>query len=324
MDDSPVVLEAARAALAVAGFSVQTAATLAELERQLAKGSPDLLVLDVEMPEMFGDHIGAVLRQMRGLKMPIYLWSDRSAAELACRAAESQLDGYISKDDGPEGVVRKARKVLEASDASPFSLTMSAKRRHRVLIVDDSHLARVVTREVLEADGDIEVVAEAADAYQALGCVEVLEPDVVTLDASMPGVDGLQALAWIRARCGVPVVVMADEHGSDPRGRAEAARLGAVEVVTKAFTSIDRFGVALRETVRKAAVTPVTVRESAPAPVDTQPPTDSARDVVQQFIDSERARPASSITRRPPSAGMRSAPVAVERESRMRAGSEVA
>ena len=63
----------------------------------------------------------------------------------------------------------------------------------RVLIADDQELVRTGLRTILEAGGDIEVVAEAADGAHAIALARELRPDVCLLDIRMPGTDGLTA-----------------------------------------------------------------------------------------------------------------------------------
>jgi DNA-binding NarL/FixJ family response regulator len=63
----------------------------------------------------------------------------------------------------------------------------------RVLIVDDQPLARAGFRAVLEATGNITVVAEAENGEQAIQQARAHEPDVVLMDIRMPGVDGIEA-----------------------------------------------------------------------------------------------------------------------------------
>lgn len=69
----------------------------------------------------------------------------------------------------------------------------------RVLLVDDQELIRYGLRLVLEAQPDIEVVAEAADGGEALRTARRLRPDVVLMDVRMPGMDGIEATAQISA-----------------------------------------------------------------------------------------------------------------------------
>ena len=112
MDDSPLVLEMARAALEEAGFAVLAAADLAAFEVERRKG-PDLVLLDVQMPQILGDKVGNVLRTLRGVKVPILLFSNLGNTELQLRAREAGVDGFISKRAGVSELVARVRAVLE-------------------------------------------------------------------------------------------------------------------------------------------------------------------------------------------------------------------
>jgi DNA-binding NarL/FixJ family response regulator len=67
----------------------------------------------------------------------------------------------------------------------------------RVLIADDQQLVRSGFRMMLEAEGDIEVVAEAADGQEAVELTKSARPDVALLDLRMPRMDGIQATELI-------------------------------------------------------------------------------------------------------------------------------
>jgi two-component system chemotaxis response regulator CheB len=110
---------------------------------------------------------------------------------------------------------------------------MSAPRKIRVLIVDDSAVVRRYASEALAADPDIEVVGTAEDPYVARDRLRELSPDVLTLDLEMPRMDGLTFLKLLMQSRPMPVIVMSSltQRGSDYT--LEALRLGAVDFLGK-------------------------------------------------------------------------------------------
>ena len=113
MDDSPIVREALAAVLEASGFAVRTAATLDELEQHRAECLPDLYVLDVQMPEAFGDDVGALLRDVQSVGAPIVLFSSLDEHLLARRARDAGLSGYVSKSAGVPALLACIGRLLE-------------------------------------------------------------------------------------------------------------------------------------------------------------------------------------------------------------------
>jgi len=118
MDDSELVLDTVKEALEQSGFSVVTAKDLTQLEERCSRGVPDLFVLDVQMPEMFGDDVGQVLRDVRKMKVPIVLFSSMDEASLAARVRDGGLDGCVSKSAGLGALVTCVASLLGAQGAS--------------------------------------------------------------------------------------------------------------------------------------------------------------------------------------------------------------
>ncbi|HWO17908.1 MAG TPA: chemotaxis-specific protein-glutamate methyltransferase CheB [Kofleriaceae bacterium] len=102
----------------------------------------------------------------------------------------------------------------------------------RVLVVDDSAFARTVLSKLLRQNGDISVVGTARDGADALERIDALDPDVVTLDLTMPGIDGIGVLHALRARPR-PRVIVVSTSSVDAALGAQALALGAVDLVTK-------------------------------------------------------------------------------------------
>ena len=77
----------------------------------------------------------------------------------------------------------------------------SPGERIRVIVADDHHIVRRGLVSLLSTIEEIDVVGEAADGRDALEQAERLQPDVVLMDISMPGLNGLEATRAIRLRC---------------------------------------------------------------------------------------------------------------------------
>ena len=116
VDDSPLVLEMLRGALEAAGVAVDTANDLFELEVLRTATPPDVIVLDVQRPEAYGDDVAATLRGAYGVAAAILLMSTIPEEELALRAQSAGADGWVSKRDGLDRVVTR---VLESLSLVP-------------------------------------------------------------------------------------------------------------------------------------------------------------------------------------------------------------
>lgn len=114
LDDSALALAVTRAALEAAGFSVIVAEDLEAFERQRTSCDPDLILVDLQMPEMYGDDIAATLRGRKGVDVPVILFSSVDETELARRSEEANASGYIWKGAGMSELVRRCKEILAA------------------------------------------------------------------------------------------------------------------------------------------------------------------------------------------------------------------
>lgn len=110
---------------------------------------------------------------------------------------------------------------------------MTAERKIRVLIVDDSAIVRKMLAEALAAEPDLEVVGTAPDPFVARDKILNLRPDVVTLDIEMPRMDGLTFLKKLMRYHPLPVIVISSLAQSSSQTALEALQCGAVEVLAK-------------------------------------------------------------------------------------------
>jgi len=103
----------------------------------------------------------------------------------------------------------------------------------RVLVIDDSPTMRRLIASTLERDDDIEVVGYAGDPFQGREAIKALNPDVVTLDVEMPGMDGLAFLEKIIRLRPMPVVMVSTLTQAGAGTTLQALEIGAVDCVGK-------------------------------------------------------------------------------------------
>jgi two-component system chemotaxis response regulator CheB len=127
----------------------------------------------------------------------------------------------------------------------------------RVFVVDDSAFARRATTRVLSADPEVQIVGEAASGADALARIPEAQPDVVTLDLDMPGMNGLVVLRALLARNPALRVVMLSAHTREgAEATLEALAAGALDFIDKSrygLMDLEGFGRELRERVTALA-----------------------------------------------------------------------
>jgi two-component system chemotaxis response regulator CheB len=126
----------------------------------------------------------------------------------------------------------------------------------RLLIVDDSALMRKLLEGIFLDEGDFDIRL-ARNGNEALDLVRAFDPQVVTLDVQMPGMDGLTCLSRIMIEAPRPVVMISSLTEEGAEATLEAIELGAVDFVAKpggtVSLEIDRLRPVLVEKVRAAA-----------------------------------------------------------------------
>ena len=103
----------------------------------------------------------------------------------------------------------------------------------RVLLVDDHELMRQGLRSILESEGGVEVVGEAANGREAIELARKLTPQVVVMDVAMQDMNGIEATRQVRSACpGVKVIALSSH--SDSRYVTAMLNAGASGYVLKA------------------------------------------------------------------------------------------
>ncbi len=143
----------------------------------------------------------------------------------------------------------------------------------RLLIADDHALIREGLRKVFRREADIEIVAEARDAAEAVAATRALELDVAILDFSMPGRSGLEALTQIQAlKPNLPVLMLSMMPERDVALRAFKA--GAAGFVSKESAAEEIVAAVRQVAAGRKYVSPAAAEQLAQgfgAPAHAQP-----------------------------------------------------
>jgi two-component system LytT family response regulator len=149
----------------------------------------------------------------------------------------------------------------------------------RVVVADDEELARRVLREHLNAEPDIEVVAECSNGFEAVKAVNDHSPDLVFLDVQMPKLDGFEVLELIESPSAVVFITAFDQYAM------RAFDAAAVDYLLKPYSS-DRFRAALdrvRARLRDS-------RQPAPSPADLKIAARAPGDYVERIVVKDGPR----------------------------------
>lgn len=117
---------------------------------------------------------------------------------------------------------------------------------NRILIVDDAAFMRMMIKDILSKNG-YEVVGEASDGAQAIEKYKEVKPDLVTMDITMPEMDGIAALKEIKKIDGTAKVIMCSAMGQQAMV-IDAIQAGAKDFIVKPFQA-DRVIEAIKKTL---------------------------------------------------------------------------
>lgn len=117
---------------------------------------------------------------------------------------------------------------------------------NRILIVDDAAFMRMMIKDILSKNG-FEIVGEAHDGIQAVDKYKELGPDLVTMDITMPELDGIAALKQIKSYDPNAKIIMCSAMGQQAMV-IDAIQAGAKDFIVKPFQA-DRVIEAIRKTL---------------------------------------------------------------------------
>ncbi|MCC2662124.1 MAG: two-component hybrid sensor and regulator [Geminicoccaceae bacterium] len=182
--------------LAAAGYQVLHAAGGREGLRFARQAQPDLITLDIIMPDLDGWSVLKALKDDAALRdIPVVLVTIMGDRDLGFALGAAD---YITKPFDREVLLRAVARHVRAGDG-----------RAQVLVVDDDTKSRDVLRRTLQKAGWS--VAEAASGAEAIAVLERARPALILLDLMMPGMDGFEVLERLHGHAAwreVPVIIV--------------------------------------------------------------------------------------------------------------------
>lgn len=125
---------------------------------------------------------------------------------------------------------------------------MEIDRKIRVLVIDDSIVSREMIVRGISSDPKIEVVAVAADPFEARDKIVELRPDVITCDVEMPKMNGIEFARWLLPQCFIPIIMVSAASSAV----FEAMEAGVVDFVAKPDSySPDTIAAFIREIIAR-------------------------------------------------------------------------
>lgn len=162
---------------------------------------------------------------------------------------ETQVETQIDKksiEKGWEYLLLEAARIEDELQRTNTEVKMEDTKTSyhdngniRVMIVDDSHMMRRIIKEALDSDKMIDVVGVAKNGEEALGKLDELKPDLITLDANMPVMDGNTTLKYIMIKDPCPVSIISNMDSDTQNNIVNFLRLGAVDFISKSSIKKD-------------------------------------------------------------------------------------
>ena len=205
-----------------AGYEVITANSGKECLGVLGEVPVDLLLLDVEMPEMDGIQTLEEIRKNPSL-------SELRVAFLTASGSQDDMSEAIRL--GAKGFIKKPLRPKEMIAAVEDAL--AEKDNLLMLVIDDEPMNHMMMKKIFDG---IYQVSSVSSGEEGLDFLQENEPDIILLDYKMPGIDGEETFAGMkqmdRVR-GVPVVVLTADDDREVEKRL--FRMGVMDFIRKPF-----------------------------------------------------------------------------------------
>ncbi len=224
IDDEDLNLRLTKHILVGAGYEVMTAKSGIKGIELLRKNSIDLLLLDIEMPEMDGLEVLRRIREIPEIAKTkvVFLTSSTAYADLS-EAARLEAEQFIQKPCMSEELLKIVRDIF------------LEKSGYLLLVVDDEPMNRLMMKKIFSTSYRVECVSSG---IEAIDFIQNKTPDMILMDIMMPEMDGRETFEIIKSMKGrdsLPVIFMTADEDDDTE--TELFRRGAMDFIRKPFVA---------------------------------------------------------------------------------------
>lgn len=230
VEDNAVTCKLVRSTLEADGIEVFEAARIADAVAKAADARPDLVLLDLVLPDGSGFEILADLRATLGQNVPILAFTGLLSAFDEGRLGAAGFDDVVSKPVEPSRLREVLRAYLPGRERAQSDCFGTGRR---ILVVDDDPVQRKLAVFRLGRLG-FDVVA-ACDGAEGLELALQRPPDAIVTDLLMPKVDGFELCSRLRADVSFPQIpiILLTSSDLEESDRALAERVGADALVVR-------------------------------------------------------------------------------------------
>jgi two-component system cell cycle response regulator len=262
VDDEEMIINFFLAALGEEGYQLEVAHNGREAIDKAKAFLPDVILLDVVMPELNGYQVAEYLKRDPGTSgTPIILVTGMGSIEDKVKGLESGADDFLTKPFNLQELLARVHSLIKLKQAqdqlkalgkqgvSHPQIRALKSHKHLVLVVEDDRRITDICRTLLNTGGYETEVAH--DAGQALEYIAETVPDLILLDLMLPDMGGLELLKEIRgmpALSEVPVIIITAL--SDLKTKIKGLYLGADDYLVKPLNSLELLA-RVRANIRK-------------------------------------------------------------------------
>jgi two-component system cell cycle response regulator len=251
-DDEPTIVNFFIAALSDQGYEIESAANGAQAVDKARSFLPDVILLDVIMPELNGYQVTERLKADPATSgIPIILVTGLGSVEDKVQGLESGADDFLTKPFNLQELLARVHsliklkklqdqlKALSGRQPAPAHIkkVLSSYRSH-ILIVEDDERITTICKSILGTGGyEVDIAADGEEAQKYL---KAAIPDLILLDLMLPGINGLDLLKQIKedqVTRDVPVIIITAL--GDLKTKVKSFYMGVDDYLVKPVNSLE-------------------------------------------------------------------------------------